>query len=191
MREPQRQISPWFQKLDRIDVAIASSRSASAKITFGFFPPSSSELLEPRSRVGGDPCARHSSAGERDHRHVGMGRQRPAGLHPVSMDDVDHARRNACLERQLGQAVCGDRRELARFRDAGVPRRNRRRDLPRQQIQRQVPWRDQAGDADRLPQGVIQRVRVGDMRLAREMQNRRTEETEVRYGVECRAAVPE
>jgi hypothetical protein len=43
MREPQRQISPWFQKLERIDVAMHSSRSASAKITFGFLPPSSSD----------------------------------------------------------------------------------------------------------------------------------------------------
>ena len=43
MREPHRQICPWFWKDERRLVLIASSMSASAKTTFGFLPPSSSE----------------------------------------------------------------------------------------------------------------------------------------------------
>src|SRR5262245_36169482 len=43
MREPQRQISPWFEKDERIVVAIICSKSQSSKISTGFLPPSSSD----------------------------------------------------------------------------------------------------------------------------------------------------
>src|SRR5712691_4877423 len=44
-REPHRQIWPWFANEDRTLPAMAASRSASAKMIFGFFPPSSSETF--------------------------------------------------------------------------------------------------------------------------------------------------
>src|SRR5438874_12704818 len=44
-REPHRQTCPWFANDERTLPAIAVSRSASAKIIFGFFPPSSSETF--------------------------------------------------------------------------------------------------------------------------------------------------
>src|SRR5439155_10008608 len=44
-REPHRQICPWFANDERTLPAMASSRSASAKMMFGFFPPSSSETF--------------------------------------------------------------------------------------------------------------------------------------------------
>ena len=41
MREPHRQIWPWLAKLLRMLVATAAARSQSAKMMFGFLPPSS------------------------------------------------------------------------------------------------------------------------------------------------------
>src|SRR6266404_7160344 len=42
-RDPHRQTWPWFANEERTLPAMAASRSASAKIIFGFLPPSSSE----------------------------------------------------------------------------------------------------------------------------------------------------
>ncbi|CAI8436266.1 MAG: Uncharacterised protein [Cryomorphaceae bacterium] len=41
MREPHKQICPWFAKDERTEVLSASSKSQSSKITFAFLPPSS------------------------------------------------------------------------------------------------------------------------------------------------------
>src|SRR5712692_4412736 len=51
MRDPHRQICPWFWNAARAVCATASSRSASAKIRFGFFPPISSDALTNLSAV--------------------------------------------------------------------------------------------------------------------------------------------
>src|SRR2546430_17269603 len=45
MREPHKQTWPWFANDERTLPAMAASRSASAKMMFGFFPPSSSETF--------------------------------------------------------------------------------------------------------------------------------------------------
>src|SRR5207249_6986893 len=44
-REPHKQTCPWFANDERTLPAIAASRSASAKMMLGFFPPSSSETF--------------------------------------------------------------------------------------------------------------------------------------------------
>src|ERR1700694_4983921 len=44
-REPHRQTCPWFANDERTLPAMAASRSASAKMMFGFFPPSSRDTF--------------------------------------------------------------------------------------------------------------------------------------------------
>src|SRR5437879_2216235 len=44
-RDPHKQICPWLANEERTLPEIAASRSASAKMMFGFFPPSSSETF--------------------------------------------------------------------------------------------------------------------------------------------------
>ncbi|MNY38358.1 hypothetical protein D3C86_1729790 [compost metagenome] len=41
IRDPHKQICPWLAKDERTVVLIISSKSQSAKMIFGFFPPSS------------------------------------------------------------------------------------------------------------------------------------------------------
>ena len=43
MREPQRHISPWFENDELIVVFNILSKSQSAKMMLGFFPPNSNE----------------------------------------------------------------------------------------------------------------------------------------------------
>jgi hypothetical protein len=43
MREPHRQISPWFANDERSVVVSIESKLQSSKMSTGFFPPSSSE----------------------------------------------------------------------------------------------------------------------------------------------------
>src|SRR5205814_8753824 len=44
-RDPHKQTCPWFANDERTLPAIASSRSASAKLTLGFLPPSSRDTF--------------------------------------------------------------------------------------------------------------------------------------------------
>ena len=91
-------------------------------------------------------------------------------------DDVDDARRQVGLLADLGEQQRGQRRGLGRLEHDGVAAGQRRRDLPRQHQQREVPRDDLAGDAERLrvgaeagvlelvgPAGVVEEVR-GDQR---------------------------
>src|SRR4029434_2631290 len=76
----------------------------------------------------------------------------------------------------------------SRLGDSGVTDRNSGRDFPTQQIKREIPWRNQSGDAAWLTQCVIKRDGVGDMRFRFRVQNRRGKESEVRnraWDVEC------
>ena len=81
---------------------------------------------------------------------------------------------------QRGEAPGGQRRELGRLRHGTVPGREGRRDLPREQVERQVPRRDQPGHAHRPAQRVVQGAAIGVMGLARLVQNGAGEEPEVR-----------
>ena len=65
-------------------------------------------------------------------------------------DDVDDAGRQLGLLADLGEQQRGERRGLGRLEHDGVAGRERRRDLPGQHHQREVPRDDLAGDAERL-----------------------------------------
>jgi hypothetical protein len=67
----------------------------------------------------------------------------------VAGDDVDDARRQAGLAADLGEQQRRERRELGRLEHHRVAGRQRRRDLPGQHQQREVPRDDLAADAER------------------------------------------
>ncbi len=96
-----------------------------------------------------------------------------------AVHDVDHARGNSGADGELGEAVRGQRRHLGWFRHAGVAGRDRGRDFPRQQVERQIPGRDEAGDAERLAHRVIERRRIRHVRLRPLMENRGGEKLKI------------
>ena len=116
----------------------ARSRSASSKTTNGLLPPSSIENFF-RPAVWTMRLPVRGRAGERDRAHVGVRDQRLAGLAAVAVDDVEHAGRDAGLERQLAEARGGQRRQLAHLQHRGVAEREARRDLPGRRHERHVP----------------------------------------------------
>ncbi len=104
------------------------------------------------ARAGGrltDGAADLGRAGEGDLVDVVVFDQRRAGR-AVAGDDVDDAGRQPDLDADLGEGERGQRRELGRLQHDGVSCGQRRRDLPRQHQQREVPRDDLAADADRL-----------------------------------------
>ena len=148
-REPAQQTCPWLKKMPLTIPSTAWSRGASSKTTLAALPPSSrvSRLRVPATvRAIWRPTARR--AGERDLVDVGVLDQGLAGGTGAG-DDVDHARGQVGLLADLGEQQRGERRRLGRLEHHGVARRQRRRDLPRQHHQREVPRDDLAGDAER------------------------------------------
>ena len=103
-----------------------------------------------------------------------------ADVRPGAVDDVQHAIGQAGFAANLAEQIRGHGRELARFRDGGVSAGDGGRDFPAQQIERQIPRRDQAADAARLAQGVVERHAIGDVRFVFRVQNRGGEEAEIR-----------
>ena len=89
---------------------------------------------------------------------------------------------NPASRTNLAKQISRHRREFARLGDGGVPDGNGRRDFPAQQIERQVPRRNQSGDAARLPQRVVERDAVGDVRFGFRVQDRGGEEAEIARG---------
>ena len=140
--------------------AAAFSRSASAKTTFADLPPSSSvtRLIVPRG------AAHHllpdlGRAGEADLRDVRMLDQPLPDDGALADDDVDDALGNAGLERELAEPQRRERRQLRRLQHDGVAARERRPELPRRDVEREVPRRDQADDAERLAERHVDAAR--------------------------------
>ncbi len=115
------------------------------------------ELLEQRGARGGHGPAGGGAAGERDGPHPGVGHQGLADLATQAVQEVEDPRRRPDLGEEARQAVRGQRRQLAGLGDEGIAHRQGRRDLPGQQVERQVPGGDQADHAEGLAQGVVQR----------------------------------
>ena len=67
-----------------------------------------------------------------------------------SGDDIDDARREADLARQLGEPKCCERCGAGGLHHDGVASGQRRRRLPDRHGERIVPWRDECSNADRL-----------------------------------------
>ena len=90
---------------------------------------------------------------------------------PGPGDDVQHALRQAGLERDPLQLERGQRRQLGRLQHDRVARRQRRRDLPRRDHEREVPRHDQADDPERLAERHVDaagdRDRVAEQALRR------------------------
>ena len=133
----------------------ARARSASSNTTNGLLPPSSM-LNFFRPAALHDAVAGDGRAGEGDGAHVRMLAQRLADLGAVAVHDVEHAGRDAGLERELAEARRGERRQLAHLQHRGIAEGERRRDLPGRRHEGHVPWRDQRAHADRLKQRVVE-----------------------------------
>src|ERR1051325_8043590 len=111
-----------------------------------------------------------------------MGGDRSADIWSGALNTVEHAVRQTGFYASFGEQERRHGRELARFSNRGVPDRNRWRDFPAQQIERQIPRRNQSGDAARLTQRLLERDAVGDVRFVFGVENRGREETKVRDG---------
>src|SRR5947208_3374215 len=149
---------------------MAASRSASAKTMFGFFPP-------------GDRAAR-----KRDRVDLWMRRDRSADIWSSSVHYVEDTVWKTGLLRDFAKHVSRHRCQLAWFSYGDVTDRDGGRNFPAQQIERQVPRRNQSGDAARLTRRIVESDVVGDMGFRLGVQDRGREETKVGDGprnVEC------
>ncbi len=77
---------------------------------------------------------------------------------PEPVDDVVHAGRHPRLGADLGEQSRGGRRLLTRLDHHGVTARERRRDLPREQQEREIPRHDHRDDAAGLANRVVERA---------------------------------
>ncbi len=83
----------------------------------------------------------------------------------LACDDIEDAFRNPRIERELGKPQRRERRQLRRLEHDGVSARERGTDLPRRDVEREVPRDDEPDDAERLAERHIDAARDGD-RLA-------------------------
>ena len=79
-----------------------------------------------------------------------MGGQCGADARPVTVDEVEHAGGNACGVEDLGHDGGGERCHLGGLEHHGAAGGQRRGDLAHDLVERPVPRRDEAADADRL-----------------------------------------
>ena len=108
-------------------------------------------------RLGAEPHdlrARPRRARERDLVHAAVGDEVRAGRRAVARDDVDHARGDADLDCELGEAQRGERRGGVGLEDDRAASGERGRQLPGGHHEGVVPGDDLGYDADRLLQGV-------------------------------------
>ena len=152
MRVQRVQVWPEFRKQLPTPTLTALREVRVVRITFAHLPPSSSAtrltVAAPSSR---DARAGARRAGERDHVDVRVRRRsphRPTG--PYAGDEVEDAGRQADLVDGVGEDERAQRRDLARLQHDGAAGGERRRDLRGDLVQRVVPRRDRADDADRL-----------------------------------------
>mgnify|MGYP003694384517 CR=1 FL=1 len=180
MREPQRQICPWFwngraqARLDRVvhvrvgedDVRVLPPSSSESFLSFGAttdaieapvaVPPVNETAFTSGWPVSGGPTF---------------------GPSPCTMFKTPGGSPAAfAIAREMERR---HRRDLRRLGDHRVARRERGGDLPRQQVEREVPRRDAGDDAQRASQRVVERRRVGGVQLGACVEDRGREETEV------------
>ena len=104
-------------------------------------------------RVGGGlghRAAGAGGAGERHHVDPGVGRHRGADLGALAVDQVEDAGRDARVVQDLGEQDRVQRGDLTRLEHHRAARGERRGDLAGDLVDRPVPGRDQAADADRF-----------------------------------------
>ncbi len=112
------------------------------------------ELLE----AGGlhDAVAGLGRARERDGAHIAVAHQGLARVLAVAVHQVEHAGRNARLQRQLAQARGRHGRQLAHLEHGRVAEGQAGRHLPGGRHEGHVPRRDQRAHAHGVEQGVVQ-----------------------------------
>ena len=108
------------------------------------------DLLDGLGAELGDALAGAGRAGERHHVDVGVGGDRLADRRAVAGDEVEHAGRQADLVDDLGEHEGVERGDLARLDHDGAAGGHGVGDLGGDLVQRVVPRRDAADDADRL-----------------------------------------
>ena len=136
--------------------------------------------LDRAGRLAHDARAGARGAGDRDQRDVLVAGERAADLRAGPGHDVEHARRQAGVERQAAEHQRGQRRQLGRLEHDRVAGRERRPDLPGRHVERVVPGRDRGADADRLaPDRARQAFEVLARRLALEVAGGGGEEAQV------------
>ena len=131
------------------------SRSASSRITSGFLPPISSWKRPNRAAIPvATPTPTASGARERDAAYARIVHQ-PLADHAAGADhQVEHALGHAGARDDLGKGPGARGHELGGLAHDRAPIRQRRRDLPRRDRDREVPWRDDADHPERLTQDV-------------------------------------
>ena len=87
---------------------------------------------------------------ERDAADARVGHERCTRLLPDSLHDVEDARRQASLRREVGEERAGERRPLGWLQDCCASGREHRADLPGREHEGRVPGRDQRCDARRV-----------------------------------------
>jgi len=116
------------------------------------------ELRKARRHRGGDRGAGLRASGEGDRPHALVGAQRGPCLLAGAMHDVEDAARQAGSLEEPGEHRRAGGRELRRLGHDSVAHGERRRQLPREQVERQVPRRHEAHHAHGLAHRVVERV---------------------------------
>ena len=130
---------------------MAFSNGASSSTTKADLPPSSRHtFLIVGAGHGGDAAARGLRPGEADHVDGRMRRDRLADHAALARHHVEHPGGQADLSGRLGEDEGAERRQLGRLEHHRAAGGERRRDLADHLVQRVVPRRDAADDADRL-----------------------------------------
>ena len=142
MRERAQQSWPALSNTAYGAAAAARSRSASAKTTFADLPPSSSvtRLIVPAApRI--TCCPTSVEPVKPIFATSGMLDQPLPDDRALADDDVDDALGDARLERELAEPQRRERRQLGRLEHDGVAAGERRPELPRGDVEREVPRR--------------------------------------------------
>ena len=104
------------------------------------------------------PPPHRTRPGKGQHVHIHVPRQRVARLGPGAGDDVQHAVRQARVLRDLAQPQQRQRCHFGGFQDDCVARRERGRNFPRGDHQREVPGHNRAHHAHRFVMHQSQRA---------------------------------
>ena len=166
IRERAQQSWPALPNTALGAAAAARSRSASAKTTLADLPPSSSVT---RLIVPAAPAAMPRPTSVEPVKATlatsGCSTSRCPHTEPGPGHHAQHALGQPRLQRDPLQLERRERGELGRLEDHRVAGGERRRDLPRGDREREVPWRDQPDHAERLPERHVHPARHRD-RLA-------------------------
>src|SRR5476649_735790 len=111
-----------------------------------------------------------------------MRRDRGADIWPGAVHDVEDSAGQPRFATNFAQEVRRHWCQLARLGHCGVAARDRWRDFPTEQVEREIPRRNQSSDAAWLTQRVVERDSVGDMGFGLGVQDRGGEEPEIARG---------